>query len=180
MSDPGQEGEHEVELNRKTTRGVTRYLVLWRGHTSADDEWLRTEELVHCQEKVAEYDAAAPRRRAARLGVPCAGPVVVPTALAAETALAVAPPRFRLASSAEAVAGKALVGQSILYWWPGQGWVQGRVVRVSRAAGFSHGVHYSRGSALGAGEAASLLDAPSHWHGSGSTGRWVMLCPARA
>jgi hypothetical protein len=182
VSDPGQEGEHEVELllNRKMTRGVTRYLVRWRGHTSADDEWLRTEELVHCQEKVAEYDAAAPRRRAARLGVPGAGPVVVPTALAAETALAVAPPGFRLASSAEALAGKALVGRSILYWWPGQGWVQGRVVRVSRAAGFSHGVHYSRGSALGAGEAASLLDAPSHWHGSGSTGRWVMLCPARA
>jgi hypothetical protein len=67
-----------------TSRCVTRCLVRWRGHTSADDEWLRTEELVHCQEKVAECDAAAPRRRAARrLGVPGAGPVVVPTALAA-------------------------------------------------------------------------------------------------
>jgi hypothetical protein len=33
----------------------------------ADDEWLwRAEELTHCQEKVAEYDATAPRRRAAR------------------------------------------------------------------------------------------------------------------
>jgi hypothetical protein len=124
----------ELLLNRKMTLGVTCYLVRWCGHTSADDEWLRTEELVHCQEKVAEYDAAAPRRRAARLGVPGAGPVVVPTALAAETALVVAPPGFRLASSAEALAGKVLVGRSILYWWPGQGWVQGRVVRVSRAA----------------------------------------------
>ncbi len=48
------EGEHEVELllNRKTTRGVTRYLVRWRGHTSAEDEWLRAEELLHCPEKV--------------------------------------------------------------------------------------------------------------------------------
>ena len=27
---------------------VTHYLVRWRGHTSADDEWLREEELVHC------------------------------------------------------------------------------------------------------------------------------------
>jgi hypothetical protein len=117
VSDPGQEGEHEVELllNRKMRRGGTRYLVRWRGHTSADDEWLRTEELTHCHEKVAEYDAAAPRRRAARLGVPGAGPVVVPTTLAAETALAAAPPGFRLASSAEALvaaAGKALVGRS--------------------------------------------------------------------
>ena len=62
VSDAGQEGEHEVELllNRKTKWLITRYLVRWRGHTSADNEWLRAEELVHCQEKVAEYDAAAP------------------------------------------------------------------------------------------------------------------------
>ncbi len=40
VSDPGQEGEHEVELllNRRLVHGVTRYLVRWRGHTSADDE----------------------------------------------------------------------------------------------------------------------------------------------
>ncbi len=45
--DPGQEGEHELELllNRKTTRGFTRYLVRWRGHTSAVDEWLRAAAL---------------------------------------------------------------------------------------------------------------------------------------
>ncbi len=81
-----------------------------------------------------------------------------------------------MAQSAEALAGKALVRRLILYLWPVQGWVQGRVVRVRRAAGFSHGVRYARGSALGAVEAASLLDSPSH----GPTGRWVMLCPAAA
>ena len=55
VSDPGQEGEHEVELllNRRRVRGVARYL-RWRGHTSADDEWLREEELLHCSDKVAE------------------------------------------------------------------------------------------------------------------------------
>jgi hypothetical protein len=70
VSDPGQEGEHEVELllNRKEVRGVTHYLVRWRGHSSAADEWLRAAELGHCPEKVAEYEAAAPRRRAARRG----------------------------------------------------------------------------------------------------------------
>ena len=77
-------------LNHKTTRGVTRYLVRWHGHTSADDGWLRTEQLVHCPEKVAEYDAAAPRRRAARLGGPGADPLAFPPPLAAQTALAVA------------------------------------------------------------------------------------------
>ncbi len=86
-----------------------------------------------------------------------------------------------MAQSAEALDGKALVRRLMLYRWPGQGWVQGRVVRLSRAAGFSHGVRYAgyaRGSALGAGEAASLLDtrAPSESHGP--TGRWVMHCPA--
>ena len=176
VSDAGQEGEHEVELllNRRLVRGVMHYLVRWRGHTSADDEWLRAEELGHCPAKVAEYDAAAPRRRGARRGVPGAGPAAVDPAAAAGSAPPVAPPGFRLAQSAEALGGKALVRRLILYRWPGQGWVQGRVVRVSRAAGFSHGVRYARGSALGAGEAASLLDAPSH----GPTGRWVMLCPA--
>jgi hypothetical protein len=51
VSDPGQEGEHEVLLNRKEIRGVLHYLVRWRGHTSADDEWLLAEELAHCQER---------------------------------------------------------------------------------------------------------------------------------
>ena len=58
----------ELMLNCRPVRGVTRYLVRWRGHTSADDAWLLLEELAHCPEKVAEYDAAASRRRAARRG----------------------------------------------------------------------------------------------------------------
>ena len=50
VSDAGQDGEHEVQLplNRRPVRGVTRYLVQWRRHASADDEWLRLEELAHC------------------------------------------------------------------------------------------------------------------------------------
>ena len=180
VSDDGQEGEHEVELllNRKTTkRGVTRYLVRWHGHTSADDEWLRVEELGHCLEKVAEYDAAAPRRRGARRGDPGAGAVAaIPVGGGAALTPPVAPDGFRLAAAAEALTGKELVGRLILYRWPGHGWVQGRVVRVSRAAGFSHGVRYARGSAVGVGDVASLLDVPSH--GGGPLGRWVLLCPA--
>jgi hypothetical protein len=83
--DLGQEGEHEVELllNRKEIRWVLHYLVLWRSHTSADDEWLLAEELAHCQEWVAEYDASAPRRRRARgtagaLEVPAGGLAATP------------------------------------------------------------------------------------------------------
>ena len=40
-------------------------------------------------------------------------------------------------------------------------WVRGRVVRVSRAAGFSHVVHYGPQSPLGALAVVSLLDAAS-------------------
>jgi hypothetical protein len=179
VSDPGQEGEHEVELllNRKTTRGVTRYLVRWRGHTSAADEWLRVEELRHCPEKVAEYDATAPRRRAGRRVTPTDGAAApargVPLPAVGALPL-LAPVGSRLATPDEVPTGKALVGRSILYRWPTHGWVQGRVVRISRAAGFSHVVRYARGSALGSVEAASLLDTPSH----GPAGRWAMLCRA--
>ena len=87
-----------------------------------------------------------------------------------------------------------VVRRLILYRWPVQGWVQGRVFRVSRAAGFSHGVSYARGSALGAvpvepdSEAAraspSLLDragprrtAPGD-RARGSVGDRMPLCPA--
>ncbi len=178
VSYPGQEGEHEVELllNRKTTRGVTRYLVRWRGHTSADDEWLRAEELLHCPEKVAEY--AAPRRRRAGRRVGPADEAAVPDGGDALPSVAavplLAPAGFRLAAPGEVRAGQALVGRSILYRWPPHGWVRGRVVRASRAAGFSHVVRYARGSALGSVEAASSLGTPSH----GPAGRWVLLSRA--
>ncbi len=91
VSDVGQEGEHEMELllNRRLVRCVMRYLVRWRGDTSADDEWLRAEELTHCQEKVAEYDVTAPRRRAARRADSSAAPAAV---LPAPPSPAPAPP----------------------------------------------------------------------------------------
>jgi hypothetical protein len=112
VSDLGQEGEHEVELllNRKAIIWILHYLVRWRCHTSADDEWLRAEELAHCPERVAKYDAAAPRRRRAR---GTAGASAVPTGGVAATAPPVAPAGFRLATTAELLAGAALVGRSI-------------------------------------------------------------------
>ena len=174
VSDVGQEGEHEVELllNRRLVRGVMRYLVRWRGHTSADDEWLRAEELEHCPEKVAEYDATAPRRRAARRADPTAAPSAAPPAAPPPAPTPLVPPAgFRLAASSEGRAGAALVGQVVLYRWPMEGWVRGTVAGRSRAAGFSHVVRYGRTSALGSAVVPSLLDAASH----GPTGRWVLL-----
>ena len=177
VSDAGQEGAHEVELlvNRRVVRGVTRYLVRWRGHTSADDEWLRLEELAHCPETVAEYDAAAPRRSAARRAGPDVAPAPAPAAPPPALPPLVALAGFRLAAPSEFVTGPALVGRPVLFYWPTDGWVRETVARRSRAAGHSHVVRYDRRSALGAVVADSLLDAASH----GPGGRWALLCPVR-
>lgn len=98
--------------------------------------------------------------------------VVAPPAVPAPL---VPPVGSRVATTGEVRSGKALVGQWVLYRWPAEGWVRGRVVRVSRAVGFSHVVSYGPTSALGAAAVASLLDAASH----GPAGRWVLLLPTR-
>ena len=101
----------ELLLNRKLVRSATRCLLRssWRGHTSADDSWLRLEELAHCQENETEYDAVAPRlcatRRAARTALPAAAPPAAPA-----PARMLAPAGFRVAAPTEALAGTALVG----------------------------------------------------------------------
>ena len=172
MSDAGQEGELEVELllNRREIRGVTRYLVRWRGHTSADDEWLRVEELLHCPEKVAEYEAS-PAARPGRADA--AAPPLPPASAAVIPGPLLPPAGFRLALGAELRSWATLVGAWVLYLWPLEGWVAGRVRRVCRRGGFSHVVGYAASSSLGAGAVDSLLDAASH----GPAGRWHQLVP---
>ncbi len=175
VADAGQEGEHEAELllSRRLVRGVTRYLVRWWGHASADDEWLRAEELAeelaHCQEKVAEYDATAPRRRAARRADPAAAPSSAPPAPA--PAPLVPPAGFRLADSSEAWPGPRrqgralpLAGGGLGPWHGGSQQPDGRV--LARGA-----VWYGRASGLGPAVVPSLLYAASH----GPGGRWVLL-----
>jgi hypothetical protein len=164
----------ELLFYRTEKRGVKHYLVRWWGHTSADDEWLRAEELTHCLEKVAEYDAAAPRRHAARRADPAAGPAAAqPAAPAPGLAAAhLGPPAgFRLAAASEVLTGTALVGQTVLYRWPVDSWVRGTVAGRSRTPGFSHVVRYGRTSALGSVMVPLLLDAASH----DPTGRWVLF-----
>jgi hypothetical protein len=175
VSDPGQEGEHEVELllNRKEVRGVTHYLVRWRGHSSAEDEWLRAADLGHCPEKVAEYEAAAPRRRAALRGQVGPRPDT-PAPPPGDPAPLRAPSGFRLAGPGEVCGGAALANSQVLYLWPADGWLQGRVRRVCKRPGFSHVVGYPASSRLGAAEVETLLDKASH----GPTGRWHLLVPA--
>ena len=103
--------------------------------------WLPLEKLVHCPEKVAEYDAAAPRRSAARRADPDAATAPVPAAQPTAPPPLVAPAGFRLAAPSEVVTGLALVGRPMLVYWPTDGWVRGRWpgVVVSRATRISSG-----------------------------------------
>jgi hypothetical protein len=140
----------ELLLNCRTTRGVARYLVRWRGHKSADNAWLQVEELRHCPEKV-----------------PCCPPER-PGAAAPLQPLP--PPLWSLSRCWLRPISCWPRGRS-----PGQGlhWrahgrctaglskvpVAGRVRRVCRRGGFSHVVGYasSESSSLGAGAVDTLL-----------------------
>ncbi len=125
----------ELLLNRRLVRGVTRYLVRWWGHTSADDEWLRAEELAHCPEKVAEYDTAAPRRRGARRPGPVAALAAPPPAAPAPAPAPLVPTAgFRLAASLDGLAGTALVGAAGRYSTTGR-WRAGSAAPWRAAAG---------------------------------------------
>ena len=83
------------------------------------------------------------------------------------------PAGFRLATAAELRVGPALVRAAVLYRWPLDGWVKGRVRRVCKRAGFSHVLGYAASSSLGAVEVDTLLDAASH----GPAGCWHLVVP---
>ncbi len=82
---------------------------------SAADEWLRGEELLHCPEKVAEYEASpATRPQRADSVAPSQPPAPL-----------LAPAGFQLAMGEELRSRAALVGAWVLYRWPLEGWVAG-------------------------------------------------------
>ena len=142
-------------------------------------EWLRAADLSlgHCQGKVTEYEAAAPRRRAARRSQVGSHPnPLAPPPQAGDPLPLRAPSGFRLAGPGEVCGGAALAGSQVLYLWPaeGSGWLQGRVRRVCTRPGFSRVVGYPASSRFGAAEVETLLDEASH----GPTGRWLLLVPA--
>jgi hypothetical protein len=191
VSDAGQEGEMEVEMlvGRRTFRGGVEYLVRWRGLGPEEDSWLRADDLSNCQERVAEFEAAAPRRRAGRRALrpdsaltPTGAIAVTPTAILEQVSdpgvrpRPQAPDGFVIAATG-IVQGPELVNRFILFWWPQLGWQLGKVRRVGTTVsvkrGFSHMVTYApksstvstRGSVL----VETLLDAASHGD------RWCLL-----
>jgi hypothetical protein len=147
-----------------------------------------SEVRVHCPEKVAEYDAAAPRRRAARRGYRAQRRFPCPP-LGPEPGwwchLRSGRPRWFVRQGIRwrwpLRSGRARRWSDIgcFRCWPAEGWVRGRAGRVSRAAGFSHVVGYGPTSVLGAAAVASMLDDAAAPHGPAGPGRWVLLLPTR-
>ena len=92
--------------------------------------WEPEEHLAHCPERVAEYEAAAPRRPKARRAAAAKSPGSVdpgpggPPPAPAEAPAPVAP-----AGWAVGPAGAPALGASVLYWWPAYGWQRGVVAR---------------------------------------------------
>ena len=170
VSDPGHEGEYEVEqlLNRRTLHGRTYYLVRWQGHDSTADTWEPVEHLTHCQERIAEYEAAALRRPRTRRGADRGAPGSPQSASTDAAALHPQPP----AGWVVAPHGPLPRGARVLYWWPEAGWQLGQVVRPTSRQPFSHVVRYRRPEAAFAGEVDTLLDSASYGI------RWVLLAAA--
>ena len=66
--------------------------------------------------------------------------------------------------------GAPLVGRTLLYWWPDDGWQRGTEARLC----FSHVVAYHRQTSALRGTADTLLDDASYGT------RWVLLSPGPA
>ena len=95
------------------------------------------------------------------------------------TCPAVAPPPipptgFTVEAAPPGYLGAVLVGRTVLYWWPDDGWQRGTVARLCPRGAFSHVVAYNRQTSALRGTADTLLDAYSY------SSCWVLLSPALA
>ena len=68
--------------------------------------------------------------------------------------------------------GAALVGRTLLYWWPDDGWQRGTVARLCPRGAFSQVVAYTWQTSALRGTVDTLLDAASYG------ARWLLLSPA--
>ena len=98
-----------------------------------------------------------------------------PPSVAADGAQAPLPPTgYAVDAAPPGDLGAALVGRTLLYWWPDDGWQRGTVARLCPRGAFSHVVAYTRQTSALRGTADTLLDAASYGT------RWVLLSAAPA
>ena len=142
-------------------------LVRWTGLEAAGDTWEPLDNLINCEAAIAAFE------RATVTGVHSRpAPPPPPLAGAASAPPPIPPTGFTVEAVPPGDLGVALVGRTVLYWWPDDGWQRGAVARLCKHGAFSHVVAYTRQKSALPGTANMLLDAASY------SSRWVILSPA--
>ena len=137
------------------------------GLDAAGDTWEPLDNLTNCEAAIAAFEQATGR------ALP--RPVPPPPSVAADGAPAPLPPTgYAVDAAPPGDLGAALVGRTLLYWWPDDGWQRGTVARLCPRGAFSHVVAYTRQTSALRGTADTLLDAASYGT------RWVLLSAAPA
>ena len=95
--------------------------VRWVGHDASGDMWEPLDNLTNCEEAVAAFERATcsslPRRAPPPPSAAAAPPPIPPAGFTVD----LAPPGDLRA---------ALVGRTILYWWPEDGWQRSTVAHL--------------------------------------------------
>ena len=159
--------EHEVAeiLKLRLSAGRPQLLVRWAGRDASGDTWEPLQHLTNCEEAIRAFEIA----RGVVVPRPLPPP---PSAVCGGVSPPLPSPGFEVAAAPGALGG-ALIGRTLLYWWPDDGWQQGTVARLcpARRAPFTHVVAYHRRSSALRGTVDTLLDAASYGT------RWVLLSP---
>ena len=160
--------EHEVQelLKFKMRYGRPYVFVRWTGLDSAGDKWEPLDNLTNWEDAIAAFEQATGRSLPRPAPPPPIGTAVAPPPIP--------PTGFKVEAVLPGDLGAALVGRTVLYWWPDDGWQRGTVARLCPRGAFSHVVAYNRQTLVLRGTADTLLDAASY----GS--RWVLSSPAPA
>ena len=155
---PGQRTEHErqelLKFKFKMRYGRPYVLIGWTGLDAAGHTWEPLDNLTNCEPEaaIAAFEQATGRSlpRPAPLFGPAGPPPPIPTT---GFTVEAAPPSDLCA---------ALVGRTVLYWRPDDGWQRSIIARLCPCGAFSHVVAYTRQTSALCGTADTLLDAASY------------------
>ena len=163
---PGHEVQELLQYKMRYCRPSA--LVRWTGLDAAGDTWEPLDNLTNCEAAIAAFEQATGR------SLPRPPPPPPPLAGTAGVPSPIPPVGFTVEAAPPGDLGAALVGRTILYWWPDDCWQRGTVARLCPRGDLSRVVAYTRRTSALRGTADTLLDAGSY----GS--RWVLLSPALA
>ena len=116
--------EHEAqELVKFKMRYCRPYvLVRWTGFDAAGDTWEPLDNLTNCEAAIAAFEQATGRSLPRPAPPPPTGTAVAPPPIP--------PTGFTVEAAPPGDLGAALVGRTVLYWWPDDGWQRGTVARL--------------------------------------------------